>query len=379
MSLDLQNLNAELRELEPPQLRDRLIYEAVVLKNRGQCDVAAEHGISQPRVSQIVMEVGEWLDRALPRARQSESTSGEMAVGKFVIEAQIDFLLQQTMHDLEQSRKNKVTERSGTRGVVNWTETKKVGGQCAKAGLLNTALRLAQAKAKLAGVDITGRTQREMALAEERQRREAMARGQGTGVRGQEAGVGVQRSEARRDENAKVKKPLIKKNEKSAVAAEIVQPQIQAGQEDKSPFGTEEYIKNEVCKQLIKDLRSDPGCAGWTDEQFRAYAERVWETRPQEGGAAEAGELASQHSADVGGREEFSPRKPLPTPSCPHPGPPPGGEGEEGGLLPAESAITFSYIPRGKTSKRHEMRRRRDKRHSPQERRREFLAPLAAG
>ena len=86
MSLDLQNLNAELRELDPPQLRDRLIYEAVVLKNRGQCAVAAEHGISQPRVSQIVGEVGEWLDRVLPGTRRYEQEGGRVAVGTFVVE-----------------------------------------------------------------------------------------------------------------------------------------------------------------------------------------------------------------------------------------------------------------------------------------------------
>ena len=123
MSLDLQFLNDQLRELKPPQLRDRLIFEAVVVRQRGQCEVAAEHGVSQPRVSQIVVEVGEWLDRSLPRVRQNESTGGEMAVGKFVVEAQIDFLLQQTMHDLEESRKDKVTKKAGTRGVVNWTRT----------------------------------------------------------------------------------------------------------------------------------------------------------------------------------------------------------------------------------------------------------------
>ena len=58
------------------------------------------------------------------------------------------------------------------------------------------ALRLTQAKAKLAGVDITGRTQREMAVAEERQRREA--RGPGTGDRSQESGVRSQGSGDRR-------------------------------------------------------------------------------------------------------------------------------------------------------------------------------------
>src|SRR4051812_26913086 len=171
MSIDLQNLNEQLRQLQPPQLRDRLIFEAVVVKGRGQGEVAAEHGISQPRVSQIVAEVGEWLDRALPQAGQHKSTSEEMAVGVYVFEAQIDFLLQQTLHDLEESRKDQVTTKAGTRGVVNWTETKTVGRQIAKAGLINAAHRLAQAKAKLAGVDVTGRAQREAALAEERRRR----------------------------------------------------------------------------------------------------------------------------------------------------------------------------------------------------------------
>ena len=353
MSIDLQNLNEQLRELQPPQLRDRLIFEAVVVRQRGQCEVAAEHGISQPRVSQIVVEVGEWLDRALPRVRQNESTGGEMAVGKFVVEAQIDFLLQQTMHDLEESRKDKVTKKAGTRGVVNWTQTTTAGRQIAKVGLINTALRLAQAKAKLAGVDISGRTQRELAFAEERQRREAMAEArQETGDSGQETEEPAKRQ---------AKKPLIKKNEKSSVAAEIVPPQAQAGNEDKSSDRTEEYLKNEVCKQLINQLQSDPGCAAWTDEQFQEYAQRVWDAGPRKAGMAEAVELVSLQTAD------------------PHPGPLPRGEGEDSGLLPADNTITFSNVPREKTSKRHEMRHRQDKRHSPQERRREFLAPRAAG
>ena len=317
MSIDLQNLNEQLRALQPPSARDRLIFEAVVVQRRGQCEVAAEQGISQPRVSQIVAEVGAWLDRALPRARQNESPTGEIAVGMFVAGAQIDFLLQMTLHDLQESRKDKVTEKAGTRGGVNWTEKKTEGRQVAKVGLINAALRLSQAKAKLAGVDITGKTQREAALAEERQRREAREE---SGDRGQETEVG-------REEEANVKEPLIKKNEKSAVAAEVVQPQVQVGKEDKLSFGTEEYIKNEVCKQLIKELQSDPGCVGWTDEQFQGYARRVW---------------------DSGGREELSRRKSLPIPSFP---------------------------PREETRQGREMR-------SPltrTQRRREFLAPLAAG
>ncbi|MBC7854172.1 MAG: hypothetical protein IAF94_12125 [Pirellulaceae bacterium] len=222
MSLDLQYLNEQLRELKPPQLRDRLIFEAVVVRQRGQCEVAAEHGISQPRVSQIVVEVGEWLDRSLPGARRYEQGGGGMAVGTFVVESQIDFLLQQTMELWEAGRQDKVIKKSGKGGVEQWEETTTMSNQCAKVGLLNTALRLAQAKAKLAGVDVTGRTQREMAFAEERQRREAMARGQeaesGVGfqpAKDQEIGdgeqefeAGVSRREVRRDEKAKAKSRL---------------------------------------------------------------------------------------------------------------------------------------------------------------------------
>lgn len=338
MFLDLQNLNAELRELNPPQLRDRLIYEAVVLKNCGQCAVAAEHGISQPRVSQIVAEVGEWLDRVLPGTRRYEQGGGGMAVGTFVVESQIDFLLQQTMELWNEGRQDKVIKKSGKGGVEQWEETITMSNQCAKVGLLNTALRLAQAKAKLAGVDITGRTQREMAFAEERQRRQAMAQGEESGDRKQET---VE------PEKLRAKKPLIKKMEISAVEAETAQPQVQAGNEDKQRDEREEFIKKTACKQLINHLRSDPGCAGWTDKQFQEYAERVSDSLSRKGGTAETAEMVPPNSEDVGGREEFSRRRPLPTP--------------------------------GKNRERQAMQRRKDQPLSPQERHREFFAPLAAG
>jgi hypothetical protein len=339
MSIDLQNLNEQLRELQPPSARDRLIFEAVVVKGRGQCEVAAEQGISQPRVSQIVAEVGEWLSRTLPGGRQHASPAGEMAVAAYVVEAQIDFLLQRTMHDIRESRKEKVTEKAGTRGAVQWTETKTEKRPIIKVGLLNAALRLSQAKAKLAGVDVTGRTQRKAAIAEERQRREAIARGQETSVRSQGSG--------KRDDEAKVKKPLIRKNEDSGAAGEIAQPQVEAAHEDKLRSEKEEFVKNIACKQLINHLREDPRCAAWTEQQFREHAQLVWDLEDKD----------------------------------PHPGPLPTGEEEESGpLLRGESEESGDFPKRdilpvsGGTTKR-----RRDERLSPQQRRRMFLAPLAVG
>ncbi|MBC7854506.1 MAG: hypothetical protein IAF94_13815, partial [Pirellulaceae bacterium] len=299
-----------------------------------------------------------------------------MAVGTFVVESQIDFLLQQTMELWKAGRQDKVIKKSGKGGVEQWEETITMSNQCAKVGLLNTALRLAQAKAKLAGVDISGRTQREMAFAEERQRQESWVRDQESGFR---------ENRTTRTERP-AKKPLIKKTEKSAVEASTAQPQVPTGKEDKQRDEREEFIKNTTCKQLINHLRSDPGCAGWMDEHFQEYAQRVWDAGPLEGDTAEAAELVPQNSAVAGGREEFSRRKPLPTPSFPASPQPAGphtghllvGEGEESSL-PSADAITFSNVNRGKIRKRREMQRRRDKRHSPQDRRRELLAPLATG
>ena len=84
MSIDLQNLNEQVRELQPPSARDRLIFEAVVVKGRGQEEVAAEQGISQPRVSQIVEEVGEWLSRAVAAARAAKRDR-ERGIGRWEI------------------------------------------------------------------------------------------------------------------------------------------------------------------------------------------------------------------------------------------------------------------------------------------------------
>ncbi|MCE9524427.1 MAG: hypothetical protein K8R36_00065, partial [Planctomycetales bacterium] len=291
-----------------------------------------------------------------PRSRQHERPAGEVAVAAYVAEAQINFLLQQTLHEIEESRKDKVTTKAGMRKNEIWKEVTTAGRQIVPVGLLNVALRLTQAKAKLVGVDVTGRMQQEMFLAEERLRRAAMARGQEAGVRVQGTGDRGQESEVRRDEEVTVRKPLMKKNEKSEVVAENVQPQVEAAHEDKLRGEKEEFVKNSACKQLINHLRRDPECVGWTDEQIQEHAQYIWDT--QEEDAAVAAKLAWSQRAN------------------PHPGPLPREEREESGDFPKGDILPVSG---GTTKRTNELRRRRDKRHSPQERRRDFLAPLAVG
>ncbi|MFN0018529.1 MAG: hypothetical protein ACKVP0_09735 [Pirellulaceae bacterium] len=348
MSIDLQNLNEQVCELQPPSARDRLIFEAVVVKGRGQAEVAAEQGISQPRVSQIVAEVREWLSRALPRSRQHERPAGEVAIAAYVAEAQINFLLQQTLHEIEESRKDKVTTKAGMRKNEIWKEVTTAGRQIVPVGLLNVALRLTQARAKLAGVDVTGRMQQEMALAWSA--RSAWGRGEEVAAREQQVPL-VERADHRQ-----AKKPLMKKNEKSELEAETAQAQVETAQEDAVRREREEFVKNSACKQLINHLRRDPECAGWTDAQIQEHAQLIWDT--QEEDAAEAAKLAWSQRAD------------------PHPGALSREEGEESGVFPKGDILPVSG---GMTKRKDEWRRRRDKRHSPHERRRDFLAPLAVG
>ena len=82
MTVDLHVLCEQFRELKPPQHRDRLIFEAVAVKQRSQTEVAREHGISQPRVAQIVVEVGRWVARVRPaRLRPQPAGGGGRARG----------------------------------------------------------------------------------------------------------------------------------------------------------------------------------------------------------------------------------------------------------------------------------------------------------
>ena len=97
MTIDLQNLSAELRALQPPPLRDRLIFESVAIQRRSQTEVAAEYGLSQPRVNQIVAEVRDWLCRVLPQTVSEQETQGKLALATYLASAPLEFLYERTV------------------------------------------------------------------------------------------------------------------------------------------------------------------------------------------------------------------------------------------------------------------------------------------
>src|SRR6185436_15302060 len=91
MTVDLQVLCEQFRELKPPQLRDRQIFEAVAVKQRSQTEVAREHGISQPRVAQILVEVGAWVARVVPQALDQLTQEERLGLATFLVESQLRY------------------------------------------------------------------------------------------------------------------------------------------------------------------------------------------------------------------------------------------------------------------------------------------------
>ena len=72
------------------------------------------------------------------------------------------------------------------------------------------------------------------------------------------------------------------------------------------PHWTQEELQEDVFKQLIKEIRPHPKCAGWTDAQFRDFAEQMWEER-----------LANLEQE----RQKQGPNKHPEQTADPHPGP----------------------------------------------------------
>lgn len=328
MNIDLQNLNEQLKELQPPQLRDRLIFEAVEMNGRGQREVAAEHGVSQPRVAQIVVEVGEWLARVLPQGMKEIATPGRLALGTFLAEARLTHLQQVVMAAWEGSCADRVTRKEGLlkNGRGNWWETITVP-QSGKVGFLSAALRLALAQARLAGVDTSGRTQRQAA-----------------------------------------EKSLIAQTEKSAASEKTDSPEDERLSLDTRRSWTLEQEHDELVNRLIKDFRADPEFPPVTDVEMRVLCEKIWEEEFQAG-------------AEEFHRTKYTQAEPA---SGPHKL---GGEaaseltlvsGDREAGMPRSSTrdASPSPLPRGKGRR---LRREWEKRRSRAERRREFLAPLAAG
>jgi len=276
MTVDLHVLCEQFRDLKPPQQRDRLIFEAVAVKQRSQTEVAREHGISQPRVAQIVVEVGRWVARVVPQAHEQLSQEERLGLASFLVESQLRYWQDLVTTAWTTSGENKVVLKETPRkdGSIVREETTIPQGR--KIGFLNAGMRLALALARLGGVDTSGRTQRMAAMAEAAARRANVTVGRPSqAVPNAEAtavdGTGVPSYEP--------EKSLIGETGKSAATEPDDSAQDECLPLDTRFHWTLEQEREASVNRLMKVFREDEEPVTVSDEELRKGCELIWESQ----------------------------------------------------------------------------------------------------
>ncbi|MGI8981339.1 MAG: hypothetical protein ACR2FY_19105 [Pirellulaceae bacterium] len=136
-----------------PSLRNREIFAAVVT-GKSHSQAAAEFQLTQPRVTQIVEQVRDWMTQVSRGEDHDYTEIQKLRLAEETLRIQLDGWMRMAMQEWFRSCR----ESSG------------------KATFLNQATRLATNLARLAGVDVTGKTAR--ALAEQQDRAERLLRAQ---------------------------------------------------------------------------------------------------------------------------------------------------------------------------------------------------------
>lgn len=165
MSVNSQPNGGGVVPAEPPSEREREIFHAVALDRQSPEQVAENFGIPREQVGRIVGQVAEWMMRNepepeenLPKARQREQATR-------VCRASLDLLSQWAEAGWEASMRDKVTRKERTFQGESWVETTVVN-QSGKVGYLNQLHRIILARARLAGVDVSGLSLRKQLMAE---------------------------------------------------------------------------------------------------------------------------------------------------------------------------------------------------------------------
>jgi hypothetical protein len=134
-----------------PCLRNRRIYEQVVLRKRPQSDVAKEFKISQQRVSQIVDQFHAWLNENLPPGTEEDSAQDQLTLAASHAYLRQEHLFGEAMRRLDQSGKERVVlkTRYSKSGEELGTHTARYPGS-PNSGFMNAALKATMQQWKLA-------------------------------------------------------------------------------------------------------------------------------------------------------------------------------------------------------------------------------------
>ena len=136
-----------------PSQRNREIFEAVLL-GKSHAQAAAEFGITQPRVTQIVQQVRDWMSQVNRGEEYGYTEIQMLRLAEETLRIQLDGWMRMAMGEWQKSCKE----------------------NCGRTAFLGQAGRFAMNLARLAGVDVTGKTAR--AKAEQQAREEGLERQQ---------------------------------------------------------------------------------------------------------------------------------------------------------------------------------------------------------
>jgi hypothetical protein len=134
-----------------PSQRNREVFAAVAM-GKSHAEAADQFGLTQPRVTQIVRQVREWSMQAGGGELGEYNEVQRLRLAEETLQRQFDGWMRMAMEEWRKSRRDGL----------------------GRATFLTTAMRLASNKARLAGVDISGKTAR--LKAEEQAREETELR-----------------------------------------------------------------------------------------------------------------------------------------------------------------------------------------------------------
>jgi hypothetical protein len=136
-----------------PSLRNREVFAAVAA-GKTHAEAAEEFGLTQPRVTQIVRQVREWCSQVTRGDGRDFNEIERLRLATYTLEVQFDGWLQMIMKE--------------------WRKSCREG--IARPVFVNAAMRIGSSKARLYGVDVSGKTAR--LKAEQQAREEAALRHQ---------------------------------------------------------------------------------------------------------------------------------------------------------------------------------------------------------
>ena len=151
-----------------PSKRNREVFTQVLVRERSRTEVGKEFGLTQPRVTQIIEQVQGWLTQVLGPDGKNWTPEQRLRYAENVTAMKLDFQYEEAIAAWHKSLADRVQhkERHREDGTLLWTE-KITTTQCGKSSHLGLALRLTLAQAKLAGVDVTGKSIRDAVAKEQ--------------------------------------------------------------------------------------------------------------------------------------------------------------------------------------------------------------------